>query len=465
MLTEKISSYIWSLPMVLMIVVVGLILTVRLRGIQLRELRTALRLIFQSERDAQGEVSSFGALCTALAATIGTGNIVGVATAICTGGPGALLWMVLTALLGMATQYAEGLLAVKYRTVDKNGRALGGPFYYIERGMGERWKPLAKAFAVCTVVAGLCGIGTLTQISSITSAVQGFFDPSFDGEGTAVFLFGAAYSGAAVLSGLLVTLAAAMVLLGGMRRIARVSEFVVPFMAVGYTLINMILLLYNFEKIPGAVMMILKGAFHPQAVTGGAVGSVFMVIQKGISRGVFTNEAGMGTAAIAAATAKTSEPARQGLVAMTGTFIDTVLLCSMTGLSIIITGAWDAGMEGAAVTTLAFVRGLPFPERLSPFLLMVSLIFFAFATILGWHVYAERCLDYLTNSNVRIIRAYRWLYILALLLGPYISLEVIWNLADITNGMMAIPNLIALFALGDVVVAETKAYYRRQGGR
>ena len=463
---RRVSEWVWGVPMILLIVAIGVIFTVRLRGIQIRRLRQALQDTVRGEAGAAGEVTSFGALCTALAATIGTGNIVGVATAICAGGPGALFWMVATAVLGMATQYAEGFLAVKYRTVTADGRTMGGPFAYIERGMGRRWRWLAVVFAGCAVFAGLFGIGTFTQVSGITTAVQRFFDPGFDaGSGAGFRIFGTCYSWPAVIAGLIVAAASALVLLGGMGRITKVAECVVPFMAIGYLVFNLMLLVCNAGKIPAAIQEIVRGAFQPGAVAGGAAGSILVVIQKGVSRGVFTNEAGMGTAAIAAAAAKTSSPVRQGLVAMTGTFIDTIVLCTMTGLAIVITGAWRTDLEGAAVTGFAFVQGLPLPPSLSKFLLMVSLVFFAFATILGWHFYAERCLAYLSGGSRRAERIYRWLYILAVLIGPYLSVEVVWNLADITNGLMAFPNLIALYALSGVVVTETRIALRSSGGK
>ncbi|MCI8526648.1 MAG: sodium:alanine symporter family protein [Oscillospiraceae bacterium] len=454
---ERVSGWVWGAPMLVLIVTIGVLLMVRLRCLPLRRVGQGLRLALRGGEEGPGEVSSFAALCTALAATIGTGNIVGVATAICAGGPGALFWMLVAALLGMATQYAEGLLAVKYRTVDQAGRVTGGPFTYIERGLGRRWRWLAVFFAGCAVFAGLCGIGTFTQVSGITAAVQRFFEPEFQAAaGEGVRLFGRWYARSAVYAGLLVTAAAALVLLGGVGRITRVAEFLVPFMAAAYVAVNLLLLVSNAGRIPEAVITVVRGAFHPRAVTGGAVGSVLVAVQKGIARGVFTNEAGMGTTAIAAAAARTSSPVRQGLVAMTGTFIDTVVLCTMTGLSIVLTGAWDAGAEGAAVTGLAFERGLPLPPALSEFFLMLCLTFFAFATIIGWHFYAERCLAYLTGGSERAAKLYRWLYILAVLLGPYLSLELIWDLADITNGLMAFPNLIALYALSGVVVRETR---------
>jgi len=450
------NEWLWGAPLLGALIGFGAVMTARLRGIQFRRLGEALSGLFRGEADAAGETSPFGALCTALAATIGTGNIVGVATAIRAGGPGALFWMVLAALLGMATQYAEGFLAVRYRVRDGAG-VLGGPFLYIERGLGPRWRPMARLFAVCAVFAGLCGVGTVAQSSSIVSAVQGFFEPSFRPDGAAgLALFSRRYAWSGVAAGLLVTAAAAAVLLGGAERITRAAEFVVPFMAVGYCALNLLLLLCSLERLPAALALVVRGAFNPRAVTGGAVGSMWIALQKGVARGVFTNEAGMGTAAIAAASAKTRSPVRQGLVAMSGTFIDTVVLCSLTGLSIVVTGAWDAGADGAAITGLAFARGLPFPPPLSRFLLMASLVFFAFATILGWHFYADRCLRYLTGGSERAARFYRALCLLAVLLGPYLPFETVWELADLTNALMILPNLAALIALSGQVVLGTR---------
>ena len=454
-LTERVNSLVWGPPLLSGILLIGILLTVRLRGIQLRKLPRALGLAFSRSQEGDGEISSFAALCTALAATIGTGNIVGVATAICAGGPGALFWMLVAGILGMATQYAEGLLAVKYRLQDDQGHTMGGPFLYIERGMGQRWRWMARLFAAFAVIAGLLGIGTLTQIHSITGAVQDFFDPQFDPSSGGVALFGNVYSPFAVGAGLLAALGAGLVLLGGVQRIVGASECLVPFMTISYFLINLLILVCNAQRIPAAVEQVLTSAFSLRAAAGGAAGSMIVAMQKGISRGIFTNEAGMGTAAIASAAARTKEPARQGLVAMTSTFLDTVVLCTMTGLAIVLTGAWDSGAEGAAVTRLAFSQGLPLPESLSSFLIMASLVFFAFSTILGWHFYAERCLEYLCGSRKGVVLFYRGLCILALLLGPYLPLGTVWNLADITNGLMAIPNLAALFALRNVTVQET----------
>lgn len=374
------------------------------------------------------------------------------------GGPGALFWMEIAALLGMATKYAEGFLAIKYRTVDKNGQYLGGPFYYIEKGMGARWKWLAKLFACFGVLAGLLGIGTITQINGITSAANNFFDPN--GEHVLFHLFGQDYTIATVVAGLFVTLFVALVVIGGLKRISSVSQIVVPFMAVLYILFCLILIVCNITKIPAAVVEIVESAFGVRQIAGGALGTIMVAMQKGVSRGIFSNEAGLGSAPIAAAAAKTKEPVRQGLVTMTGTFIDTIVVCTMTGLSIVLAGSWDKGLEGVAVTMDAFQHGLPFPNEVASFVLMICLIFFAFTTILGWSYYSERCLAYLTGSHKTVTLVYRWLYIAAVFIGPYLTVEAVWNIADIFNGLMAIPNIIALLALSGIIAADTKAYFR-----
>ena len=436
----------------------GIWLTIRVGALQIRHLGKALKFMVKNEEDGEGEVTSFGALCTALSATIGTGNIVGVATALVAGGPGALFWMEIAALLGMATKYAEGFLAIKYRTVDKNGQYLGGPFYYIEKGMGARWKWLAKLFACFGVLAGLLGIGTITQINGITSAANNFFDPN--GEHVLFHLFGQDYTIATVVAGLFVTLFVALVVIGGLKRISSVSQVVVPFMAVLYILFCLILIICNITKIPAAVVEIVESAFGVRQIAGGALGTILIAMQKGVSRGIFSNEAGLGSAPIAAAAAKTKEPVRQGLVTMTGTFIDTIVVCTMTGLSIVLAGSWDKGLEGVAVTMDAFQHGLPFPNEVASFVLMICLIFFAFTTILGWSYYSERCLAYLTGSHKTVTLVYRWLYIAAVFIGPYLTVEAVWNIADIFNGLMAIPNIIALLALSGIIAADTKAYFR-----
>lgn len=455
---KTIDGLVWGVPLMVIILCGGLLLTIRTCGLQIRRLPLALKWMLKNEEGAAGEISSFAALCTALSATIGTGNIVGVATAVCAGGPGALFWMVVAAFLGMATKYSEGLLAVKYRTIDENGHSLGGPFYYIEQGMGQSWKWLAKLFAIFGVLVGLLGIGTITQVNGIASAVQGFFDPKLSytvalpGLGT--------YSWATIIASLLVTVFVAAVLIGGIKRIAQVSQVIVPFMAIIYFVFAIALILCNITQIPAAFVTIVKAAFNPQAVTGGVVGSMMVAMQNGIARGIFSNEAGLGSAPIAAAAAQTKDPVRQGLVSMTGTFIDTIIICTLTGLSIVVTGAWQVeGLEGVQITTYAFQNGLPLSPTISSFILMICLIFFAFTTILGWDYYSERCLEYLTGGNQKPLVVYRWLYILAVLAGPFITVSAVWNIADIFNGLMAFPNMIALFALSGVVARETKAFF------
>ncbi len=441
-----------------MILAVGIYLTCRLHILQIRHLPKALKFMVKNEEDGTGEVTSFGALCTALSATIGTGNIVGVATALVAGGPGALFWMWIAAFFGMATKYAEGVLAIKYRVIEEDGHVLGGPFYYIERGMGVKWRWLGKIFAFFGAGVGLLGIGTFTQVNGIASAVNGFFDPN---NAWTVSLFGSDYSWTVVISGLILTLCVGLVVIGGIKRIARVSEIIVPFMAIAYFLCCLLILIMNFKAIPAALLEIIQSAFGMRAVTGGAIGAIIVAMQKGIARGIFSNEAGLGSAPIAAAAAQTKEPARQGLVSMTGTFIDTIIICTMTGLSIVITGAWDIGLEGVAVTTHAFQTGLPFAPQVSSFLLMACLVFFAFTTILGWNYYGERCLEYLANGRSAAVTTYRWLYILAVFIGPFMTVSAVWTIADIFNALMALPNLIAIIALSGVVVAETRAYFNR----
>ena len=457
-----IDNFVWGIPLIVLILAVGIYLTIRLKGLQITRMPMAIRHIRDNEKTGEhGEVSSFGALCTALSATIGTGNIVGVATALVAGGPGALFWMWLAALLGTATKYSECLLSIKYRVVAEDGHIIGGPFYYIEKGMGKNWKWLAKIFAFFGVGVGLFGIGTFTQVNGITSAVQNFFDPDFT---HTVHLFGmssfgADYSISVIIAGLIITICVALVIIGGLKRISRVAEVIVPFMAILYVVVALIILICNVTRIPGAIVEIVQGAFGVRAAAGGALGAMMVAMQKGIARGIFSNEAGLGSAPIAAAAAQVEEPARQGLISMMGTVIDTLVICTMTGLCIVITGTWDMGLEGVTVTDKAFQMGLPLPDQICSFLLMVCLVFFAFTTILGWDYYSERCLEYLCGGKLKVVKVYRWLYILAIFIGPYMTVSAVWTIADIFNGLMAIPNLIALVALSGVVVAETKVYF------
>lgn len=415
----KVDDFVWGIPLIVLILAAGIYLTFRLRLLQVVHLPKALKFMFKNEEEGEGEVSSFGALCTALSATIGTGNIVGVATAIgCTvlgtavGGPGALFWMWVAAFFGMATKYAEGFLAVRYRTIDDEGHVLGGPFYYIEKGMGRKWRWLAKIFAFFGACVGLFGIGTFTQVNGIASATLSFFDPNKE---NAISILGKDYSIVTVITAIILAFVVGLVVIGGIQRIAKVSQVVVPFMAVLYIVAVLVLIIANIEKLPGALLTIVEYAFGAKAAAGGVLAAIGISMQKGIARGIFSNEAGLGSAPIAAAAAKTKEPVRQGLVTMTGTFIDTIVVCTLTGLSIVMMGSYTVkGIEGVQVTTDAFQKGLSFlPGQVSAFILMVCLVFFAFTTILGWDYYGERCLEYLTNRNKAAVQVYRWLYILA----------------------------------------------------
>lgn len=451
---EKIGAAVWGWPTMLLFVGVGLLFTVRLRGLQITRLGRALRSIFREE-GGKGGISSYAALCTSLAATIGTGNIVGVATAMRAGGPGALLWMLLAAVFGMATQYAEGFLSVKYR-VRQNGRWLGGPFLYIERGLGVRWKWLAVLFAGIGVAVGILGVGTVTQVNSITSAVENYFDA--EKAHLAFTLWGRGHTWAAVISGAVVTVAAGLVLLGGVKRIAGVCEMLVPLMSVTYVLFSCILLVRYAGRIPPALRLIVTSAFSPRAALGAAAGITLKnALRMGIGRGVFTNEAGLGTTPIAAAAAHSGDPVRQGLVTMTGTFIDTIVICTITGLFLTVTGAWGKeGLIGIQITDYAWRTALPWPQSLSSFCLMVCLSFFAFSTIVGWSFYAEQCLNYLSGGRERAVRAYRFFYILAVAIGPYLTVHAAWEIADILNALMALPNLTALLLLQSQVVRGSR---------
>ena len=368
----KINDFVWGVPLIVLILAAGIFLTIRLKGIQVTKLGKGFKLMFAKvEQDGHGEISSFGALCTALSATIGTGNIVGVATAIVTGGPGALFWMWIAALFGTATKFSECMLAVKYRTIAEDGHVVGGPFYYIENGMGKNWKWLAKIFAFFGVCVGLFSIGTFTQVNGISSAVKNFFDP--DTKHVAFKLFGIEYSWTIVISGIILTICVGLVIIGGLKRITNVAQVIVPFMAILYVITALLVIIFNIDKVPGAFKEIIEGAFGLKAAAGGTLGAIIVAMQKGIARGIFSNEAGLGSAPIAAAAAKSNEPVEQGLVSMLGTFIDTIVICTLTGLTIVIAGSWNIGLEGVAVTTHAFQTCLPFPSVVASLLLMVWL--------------------------------------------------------------------------------------------
>lgn len=457
-IVSKIDGFVWGLPLILLIITCGIILSIRIGFLQIHKLKLSLKYMLKNEDEGHGDVSSIGALCTALSATVGTGNIVGVATAIAAGGPGALFWMEIAAFFGMATKYSEGLLAIKYRKVDSEGNILGGPFYYIEDGLGKNWKWLGKLFAVFGMFVGLMGIGTFTQINGITSAANGFFDKS-----PTTTIFGREYTYTTIIVGLIVTVLVAFIVIGGIKRIASVSQVIVPVMILIYLACCIIIIFSNITKIPDAVVTVVKSAFGIRPAIGGIVGTAMIsAMRNGVARGIFSNEAGLGSAPIAAAAAKTKEPVRQGLVTMTGTFIDTIIVCTMTGLSIVMAGSYKKeSLEGVQITTDAFCEGLPFPEKFSAFLLMICLAFFAFTTILGWNYYSERCLSYLTGSNKIATIVFRWLYVAAVFIGPYLTVEAVWNIADIFNGLMALPNVIALIALSGVAARETKEFFSR----
>ncbi len=434
---SSMDSFVWGPPLLVLLVGTGIYLSARLGLLQVFKLPKALKLIFTAESKGQGDISSFAALATALAATIGTGNIVGVATAIKLGGPGALFWMWVAAFFGMATKYSEGVLAIKYRTKDANGEVAGGPMYYIVNGLGKRWKPLAIVFAIFGVMVALLGSGTFTQVNSITESLNNAFGLP------------------ATIVSIILAVIVAIIIFGGIQSISKVAEKIVPFMAIIYILAALIVLIFNAGNILPSIALILKSAFTGQAATGGFAGATMMIaIQSGIARGVFSNESGLGSAPIAAAAAKTEEPVEQGLVSMTGTFIDTIIVCTLTGLAIIVTGGWSSNLNGATLTQHAFATVF---GNFGVFALTISLVLFAFTTILGWGYYGERCFEFLFGT--RAIPVYRLIFVLMVALGGFLKLELIWVLADIVNGLMAIPNLIALLGLSPIIIKETKRYF------
>ena len=439
---NAIDSFVWGPPLLVLLVGTGILLTFRLQLLQVFKLPQALGLIFSAKNDGSGDVNSFKALCTALAATVGTGNIVGVATAIKAGGPGALFWMWIAAFFGMATKYAECLLAVKYRTVDANGNISGGPMYYIENGLGKKYKPLAVMFAAFGILCAYFGIGTFAQVNSIVEITQ-------ISAGIPV-----------IYTGIALTVVVAAVTIGGLKSIATVASKVVPGMAVLYFFTTVGIMIVFADQVPNAIATVMNSAFNATAAQGGFLGAtVMLAMRSGVARGVFSNESGLGSAPIVAAAAKTKWAAEQGLISMTGTFIDTIVICTLTGLSLVVTGVWCGDLNGAAMTESAFTMAFP---SFGSLLLLVGLVLFAFTTILGWNYYGERCVEYLLG--VKAILPYRIIFILLIACGPFLKLEEIWVLADIVNGLMAIPNLIALVALSGIVVAETKAYEKHLQG-
>lgn len=442
----KIDDFVWGLPLLVLLVGTGIYLTIRLGLLQVLRLPKAFKLIFAEDK-GEGDISSFAALATALAATVGTGNIVGVATAIGTGGPGALFWMWMAACFGMATKYAEGLLAIKYRTKDDNGQVSGGPMYYIINGITGRLKviakPLAYFFALAGILVALLGIGTFSQVNSITGSLQNSFNWS-----------------PKVVS-IIIAIFVAIIVFGGIQSISKVSEKIVPFMAGLYILAALSVIAINYQNLVPTIVAIFKSAFTPTAAVGGFTGATVMqAIRLGVARGVFSNESGLGSAPIAAAAAKTHEPVEQGLISMTGTFIDTIIICTLTGLSILITGQWSVkGLEGAAVTQSAFSSVF---GNIGSLVLTLSLALFAFTTILGWSYYGERCVEFVFGTKG--ITIYRCIFVFMVALGGYLQLQVIWKIADIVNGLMALPNLIALLVLSPIIIKETKSYFKRMAG-
>ncbi len=434
---NQIDSIVWGPWLLILLVGTGVFLSCRLGFLQVMKLPRALKLIFFARNKGDGDIDSFKALCTALAATVGTGNIVGVATAIKLGGPGALFWMWLAAFFGMATKFSEGCLAVKFRQVDDQGNIAGGPMYYIEMGLGKKWKPLAIAFALFGIMTAMLGSGTTTQMNAIVSSVNAGF-------GVSTYITCA-----------IVTMLVAIITFGGLQSISKTASKIVPAMAVIYFIITVIFLIMNASEVPHAVSQVITGAFNGTAAAGGFAGAGLMLtIRSGIARGLYSNESGLGSAPIVAAAAKTKWPAEQGLISMTGTFIDTIIICTLTGLVLVVSGAWMGDVNGAALTNAAFAMAFP---TYGSIILCVGLTLFAFTTILGWNYYGERCVEYLVG--VKGIMPYRIIFIALVACGAFIKLDVIWVLADIVNGLMAIPNLIALIGLSGVVVAETKKYF------
>ncbi len=435
-IVNTINGFVWGPVMLVLILGTGLYLTIGLRGISIRKIGYGFRQLFIGRQGSgEGDISPFNALMTSLSATVGTGNIVGVATAVGIGGPGALFWMWCTALVGMATKYSEAVLAVHYRETDERGRKVGGPMYYIRNGLGPRWAWLALCFALFGTLAGF-GIGNTVQANSVADALRTSFNvPEW-------------------LSGVLMAVLVGLVLLGGIRRIASVAGKLVPFMALLYLVVTLIILAINIGAIPEALLLVVKSAFSPVAAGGGFAGATIMLaLRMGVARGIFSNEAGLGSAPIAHAAAETDNPVRQGSIAMLGTFIDTLVICTLTGLVLITTGAWNSGEQGAALTNLAFNSALPFGDHV----VSLCLALFAFTTILGWSYYGERCAEYL--FGVKVIVPFRVLWVVAVYVGATLKLGLVWSIADTLNGMMAIPNLVGLLLLSPVIFSLTRAYF------
>ncbi len=434
----RLGGWVWGAPMLILLVGTGLYLTFLLRGLQFTKLAHSLYLGLikrKEESDEEGDISHFQALMTALSATVGTGNIAGVATAIAIGGPGALFWMWVTGLVGMATKYGEAVLAVKYRVQDELGTMSGGPMYYIERGLNMKW--LATCFALFAAVASF-GIGNMVQSNSVAAAVKASFNIPVS------------------VTGIILAVATGLVIIGGIKSIGRVTGVLVPIMIIFYTLGALVILVLHIAEIPAAFGVIFSQAFNPTAATGGFAGAgVMLAIRMGVARGVFSNESGLGSAPIAAAAAKTKHPVTQALVSMTQTFIDTIIVCTMTGLVIVISGVWTSGKNGAELTTIAFDSAMP--GSFGGLIVTLGLILFAFSTIIGWCYYGEKSMEYLWGEKV--IKPYRVAWVIFVALGAVLKLDLVWNISDVFNGLMAFPNLVALLMLSPVIARETREYF------
>ncbi len=437
-LLNKLSSFIWGPIMLALLLGVGIYLTLGLRLMPWRKIGHGFKLLFSGKADKdQGDISPFQALMTALSATIGTGNIAGVATAIFLGGPGAIFWMWVTALFGMATKYGEAVLAVKYREVDSRGKRQGGPMYYIKNGLGENWKWLGFLFALFGTIAAF-GIGNMVQSNSVADALQSNFNIN------------------PMITGIVLAILVGLVIIGGVTRIGEVAGKLVPIMASAYIAGSLLVIFANFGQIGNTFSLIFSNAFSGTAATGGFAGAaVWAAIRFGVARGVFSNEAGLGSAPIAHAAAQTNDPVRQGMIAMLGTFIDTIILCTMTALVILLTGAWTSGETGASLSTLAYGQGITGGNYIVTF----GLVIFAFTTLIGWSYYGERCAEFIFGTA--IIIPYRIVWVVAVMTGALIKLNFVWLLADVMNGFMAIPNLIALAVLSPVIFKVTKAYLNK----
>lgn len=436
---DSVNSVVWGPVMLILLLGTGVFLTIGLRGMTITRIPYAFGQLLKGRKGSgEGEISPFNALMTALSSTVGTGNIAGVATAIGIGGPGALFWMWCTALVGMATKYAEAVLAVNYRETDAAGKKVGGPMYYIKNGLSKRWRPLAFLFALFGSLAGF-GLANTVQSNTVSQVLLNNFDVP------------------TIVSGLVMAIMVALVLLGGIVRIAKVAGKLVPLMTIIYLVATFVILIMHLSDIPAALVLIVDSAFNGTAATGGFAGAtVMLALRMGVSRGIFSNESGLGSAPIAHAAAETNSPVRQGTIAMLGTFIDTLIICTMTGLVLIVSGVWNSDLQGAAMTLMVFDSTLPFGGNI----LSLCIALFAFTTMLGWSYYGERCAQFLLGPKV--VMPFRILWVIGVFIGTQMSLGLVWKMSDALNGMMAIPNLLALLLLSPVVFKLTKQYFQQQ---